>query len=205
MDFRKWTFNQEIKCLFLKCFNFVVCICAYEIITEREREREMSRCYLTGAVGSACCLGSRYDSGFAYNLRANAVLFQYLSCLHLMVGYWSLVRGVGGSGMSTFHIVDVTWSHRHERRETWNNSDCRGLECENKSLTGCVVFSKLPFPNAFCCSWGGLYCTCKAFSFSCECMTHVNKIMQSRNVWMRQREPQDSFRLEALFCTLYAC
>ena len=46
----------------------------YKKEAERGRERaqrdrgQMNRCYLTGAVGPAWCVGSRYDRDFAYTV-----------------------------------------------------------------------------------------------------------------------------------------
>lgn len=84
-------------------------------VSESAREREcaqkdrgqMNRCYLTGAVGPAWCVGSRYDRDFAYTVRANAVHFSTCHDYNLMVRYKSLGWGVGGLVMSVFHIVDV--------------------------------------------------------------------------------------------------
>lgn len=105
----------------------------------------MSRCYLTGAVGPAWCVGSRYDRDFAYTLWANAVHFSTCHDYNLMVRYKSLGGGVGGLVMSVFHKVDVMWSHQQERLNL-NNLYWPGLEYENNDNTLTVVFSIfLPF------------------------------------------------------------
>lgn len=144
----------------------------------------MNRCYLTGAVSPAWCVGSRYDRAFAYALQANAAHFSTCQDCNLMVRYKSLGCGVGGLVLSVFHTVDVTWSNQQECLDV--NGAWSAL-WEQREAHSQAVLCYTHFTIGFTVYEGAL---CNA---TCKDMTHMTETAKRWCVWRSQQHCETLF------------